>query len=494
MRLAILFAITFLPYHLAAQKTYIAYDQDVARAYDAITRLDTTSAYHIIDSLRSDSPDENLALLHLENYIDFFVSFIGERPEDLDDFSKRKRKRIDHIREAEIERPYSRWVEAEIQLQYALARIKHGQTIKAGWDINRAYKLLKKNQKLYPDFHLNKKSLSVIHSLIGSVKGVQRTLIRVFTALDGSQEQGVEEISSLYKDYDSDGLFHLEISVIRAMMALHVEKDRQICQQVIDNHLTDHFDKPLVAFIAASMQQQMNRHKQAKIILEQAINLEKNIAFDYLHLMLGKSYLCDLRPDAIDHIDYFIEHFDGLHYQKEALQKKAWYHLIMENDKEQYHHIMSQIPQTGKTLMGEDQAAQRETRDKTAPNKTLLKARLLCDGGHYDRAEEVLLSNSSQSNSIEYQYRLARIYHGQQQVEKALSHYQKVINQRSNSGRYYQCNAALQSAILLYNLGKMDGAQHMIKICLSIHPEQHKDGLHQKAHSWREKIETQLGN
>ena len=65
--------------------------------------------------------------------------------------------------------PYYLFSQAEVNLQWAFVRIKFAQYFKAVWEIRRAYKLLEANQKKFPNFAPNKKSLGILHAMVGTV-------------------------------------------------------------------------------------------------------------------------------------------------------------------------------------------------------------------------------------------------------------------------------------------------------------------------------------
>ena len=72
---------------------------------------------------------------------------------------------------------------------------------------------------------------------------------------------------------------------------------------------------------------------------------------------------------------------------------------------------MVQCKKNGTTATDEDKTAQREARNGLAPNKHLLKARILFDGGYYQRAYNYLTTEAPNRYDapmlqIEYYYRL----------------------------------------------------------------------------------------
>src|SRR5204863_4191765 len=93
-----------------------------------------------------------------------------------------------------------------------------------------------------------------------------------------------------------------------------------------------------------------------------------------------------------------------------------------------YKQFIANVLYTGNSYTDEDKDAARESEKRQMPNKKLLRARLLYDGGYYKTAltelenpSNIVLTN--QRDSAEYDYRLARIYHAQNDTVRAENSY-----------------------------------------------------------------------
>jgi len=165
---------------------------DVEEAYTYAMSLRKSKALEKIKEIKTTDPN-NLMVLHVENYIDFFDIFINEDKTEFDKLERNKNLRLEQIEDANVKSPYNRFVRAEITLQWALARMKFNERFTAASEIYSAYNLLEKNVAQYPDFLLNRKSLSILHALAESLPGIVRKVFGV----DGSIQQGTAEINSL---------------------------------------------------------------------------------------------------------------------------------------------------------------------------------------------------------------------------------------------------------------------------------------------------------
>ena len=64
---------------------------------------------------------------------------------------------------------------------------------------------------------------------------------------------------------------------------------------------------------------------------------------------------------------------------------------------------------------------------------------------------------------------------------EAVNFYQKTINEGQDESYFYACNSALQIGHIYEDWGKVAKAKEYYKLCLSLKPDEYKNGLHQKA-------------
>lgn len=478
------------PSFTRCQSAHFDYHDNLKEAYHLILQLKGQKAQHRLDSLKISDP-HNYAIYHIENYIDFFTVFLEEEIEDLDLFKDRIKKRLILIDQVESTTPYKDFAKAEIILQLALARSKFGEHIRAGFDINRAHKLLKQNQKKYPNFQLNTKSLSIIHATMGSLKGFQKRIVELFTSLEGNYEQGVNEIKALYSKNDDTSFFSVEIKSIRALMSYHVEKNVIEAREIINDPLLDNLRSPLVLFLKSSFTKEDKEVAQIEL-LKEAIGIQKSIDFDYLYLLLGTTLLQAGDSSCHNYLDYFINNFKGRHYMKEAMQKKAWACLIFDGDEKKYLEWMARCKDNGFTQVGEDESAHKESLLMQVPNRDLLRVRLLSDGFYYTEALDILEKMDStfleDTDQLEYVYRYARVLQGLSKTKEAIGYFDSVINKGKDDNRYFACNAALQNGIIYQEIN-VSKSKEYLELCLNIKPGEHRNSLHQKARSWLQKLQ-----
>lgn len=458
----------------------------IETAYQLILELRFDEARKNIASIKENEPN-NLMVYHIENYIDYFEIFLSEDQERLNKLSPNKARRLEAIKKGDPESPYYLFTQAEIMLQWALARSKFEEYFKAFKELNRAYKLLNENQEKFPEFVLNKKSLSIIHALVGTIPGFKKTLLRIISSLDGSVKLGLQEIDELKFISDRDpNLFKPEIEAIQAMMALHVENEPEKAWELINSSELDYRTSPLATYLNGTIALKTGRNDQAIQILNARPEGSEYFTLNYLDLMMGKAKLDRLDEDADIHFKKYVTEFKGQNYIKEAYQKLAWHALLINSDEKEYRRYMQLCRKNGTTFFGEDEQAEKEAKQNKIPNKILLRSRLLFDGGYYVRAYENLIKNANQLETsseyrLEYFYRLARVTHALKNYRDAALYYGQVINLGKKDESYYACNAALQIGLIFEDQREYRRAKNYFNLCLDIQPKEHRNSLHQKA-------------
>ncbi len=470
---------------------YFEMSPAIKSAYKAVSQLRIDDARSEITEIKSKEPD-NLLVYHVENYIDFFTLFINEEFEVYESIKDNKDIRLDLISKGDRSSPYYLFTIAEINLQWATARLKFGEKFKPMREVYKAYKLLEENQEKFPDFIANKKSLSIIHALGESIPGLLRTLFSV----KGSIETGTKEIAELaaYSDEHPEFVFRDECYAIYAYILYYQNNQREKAYQVLKSANLDISSSPLLCFLMANISQKTGHNEEAMQLLENRPSGKKYMPFYYLDFMYGKFLMYKLDPTAMDHMELFIDNFKGRHFVKEAYQKMAWYALAAEDNIVDYKKYMARCISDGFKLVDEDKQALKEAKSKSVPNPVLLRARLLYDGGYYSQAYSTLILKAylftSDPLNIEFNYRMGRILQALGNPSDAITYYLHTIDKGENSDSYYACNSALQIALILEQQQKFKKALQLFNRCLHIEPADYKAGLHQKAKSGIERVKV----
>ena len=468
-----------------AQAYHFTYNEESKVINEHIIELKLSKAQTLLDQALRHQP-YNLSHRHLQSYLDFFQLFISEDETYFYEFQNRKSEHLDLLDKLEESDPFKKFAKAEIKLHSAIIRSKFGQLLGASREVLSAYKLLTSNESAFPDFIYNKKSLSVIHSLVETV--TLPGIIKKLFGIKGSISQGIEEIEAVkaYSYIDETFLFAEEVDAIYVYMLYYQANREEEAIHYMHHCRLDPNASLLATFLLSKLSQRNGQNQQALELLRQKPSGPDFSQFDFLTLQEG---ICLLRAGdraAIDSIQRFTKAFGGRHYIKSAYQKLAWANLVFDEDLAGYKNYMQQVEDKGHNLVDADKQALEESKAQIIPDPILLKARLLYDGGYYHKAMQLLTTkayayNQKGNQAIEYNYRLGRICQALKNYHEAIYHYEATARLDAEKKTYYACNATLQTGKIYESQREYDKAKGLYEACLGMSPKQYKNSLHQKA-------------
>ncbi|MEZ4906585.1 MAG: hypothetical protein R2771_02825 [Saprospiraceae bacterium] len=469
-----------------AQNTFYI-SEGIKRSYTEITNLRLNKAQAILDELKKTEP-ENMMIYHIENYIDFYRIFINENYNEYLKLEENSKKRLKKIESGNKNSPYYRFSQAEIKLQWALVRLKFEEYFTAVGEIKNAYDLLTENEKLFPDFYLNKKSLSAIHAMVGTLPDSYKSLLSFLGGMNGSIKMGSKEIAETILKCEKDNcMFRDESYAIASFIALFLENNQVKAWDLISKADLDIKNSPLACFVKSNIASKTGRNDEAIEILLHRPNSKDRLQFYYLDYMLGRSKLNRLDADSDLYLKMFINNFNGVNYIKDAYLKLAWHELVIDNNISLYKKYIAKTIDSGHSLVDEDKSALIEAKNKSLPNIVLLKSRLLFDGAYYLKAYNLLELNKKEfiqddsKDFLEYNYRMGRIMQMMNKNSEALRRFKITIDTNKKYDSYFACNSALQSGIIFENMSDKKNAKKYYNLCLDISPSEYKSSLHQKA-------------
>ena len=195
---------------------------------------------------------------------------------------------------------------------------------------------------------------------------------------------------------------------------------------------------------------------------------------------------------SANYFQKYISEYKGRSYWRSACQKLAWIYLI-QGDTAKYKQQIKKCIEFGGDNRDSDLQATKEAERGTIPNVSLLKARLLFDGGYYHEAEEVLKSSNrlmfSQRDNIEYIYRFARIYDEWGKEKYAISNYKRCIAAGQNFPYYFAANSSLHLGYIYERKGDIVMAKVLYQKCLDMDFDEYHNGITQKAKAALNRLE-----
>ena len=486
------FLILFLFLGLSAQ-AHFDWNENCQKAYTEIIQLKFRHGKDLLEIENAENPNNKLPFL-IENYIDFLQIQIGEEKRDFERLEQNKEIRLKELEGGDENSPWFLYSQAEIHLQWAANRLKFGEYLTAAYEINKAYRLLSKNQKQHSNFIPNLKSLGVLHALIGSVPSNYSWALSAI-GMDGSIKQGMSEMQSLIDTAQQSEEYHFlldETYFMYSFLKMNLQNDSEGLKRILTD-IKDS-DNLLLNFAANRVATKLGENDLAITILENRKQTTAHYPFLYLEYLLGVGKQNKMDAKAILHFEKYVQEFKGQNYLKAAYMRISWHHLL-KGDIENFKLAQANIYYYGSTLVDEDREAQKAFESGTQPQAQLLKARLLFDGGYYTKALKTLkkIGNpmffSNGRNIIEYFYRSGRVYDALKETTLAKENYQKTIDLGRNATYYYAAKSALQMGIIWEQSNNLPKAQYYFEDCISMEDHEYEQSIEQKAKAGLNRIQ-----
>jgi hypothetical protein len=467
------------------------------RAYHAIIGLDFELGQQLLNQEKYQNPQNRIPTL-LENYIDFLTLAIGEEQSDFERLKPGRQERINFLSSGNPGSPWHRHCLAAVYLQWSFVRVKFGEYVMAGLDMNRAFRLLSQNESIHPDFPPDLLLSGVTNALIGSIPDNYKWAAR-FVGMSGTIEAAREKFYQLleiaehkpeWEHLQSETFFYL------AFIEMNLQNDKNLVEDLLARmEATDNLGNiTLVCYLKANLSMRSAQNDKAIKMLEACSRTQASIPFLYNEFLLGTAKLNRLDQEAAAHFRNYVGNYKGSNYIKSAYQKLAWL-ALMRNDTREYQSYIALVLKNGKMFVDEDKQAQAEALSKRAPELVLLNARLLFDGGYYNAALDTLQDGKSKidfSNTInatEYLYRKARIFHEMKQIEKAMDYYKQTIELGSSLPDFFAANASLQMGLIHENQKNYALAERYYNLCLKLPFTEYRISIQQKARAGIRRIE-----
>jgi len=470
-----------------SQLAFASFDmnENMRMSYSHIINLEFEKATILLDNEQFQNPKNGFIPLH-KNYIDFLTIIITEDLNYFESHESFKDLRLDLLDRNDKKSPYYLYSKAEVSLQWAFARLKFEQYPTAAFELLRAYKLLKENQKIFPNFTLNNKGLGLIHALVSAVPKHYHWIINL-TGLDGDISLGISELDAVLND-SRFSMYEAEVLFLLSFLQINIGNNDALCKQYLYRIGDRYKDNILLNFTAACLSHNLGKNDFCLTVLKKRPNNIGSIRFHYLDYLQGMSFLYNLDfKNAQQNFEYFIENFTGINYIKSANHKLAWI-AFLQNDLEKKRIYFERVILDGNTSIDSDKVALNDAQRNFITHPLLLKTRLLYDGGYYSLAllelNQIYETHyfSDEANQIEYWYRLARIKSKLNDSQKVIiEHYKKVLQKNRKDRSYYAPMSALQIGLIYEKENNFKRAKYYFNKCLSISGFDYERGIHQKA-------------
>lgn len=457
------------------------FTENCTKAYQSFMSMKIEEGkLHLKNELFSNK--DNILPVVLINYEDLLTLTFNE---NIAEYKRRKPlldQRLTALKNGDKTSPYYLFSKGLLYYQWSLIRAKYGDYWDAAWDFRKSYLLFSENKKKFPNFKYNNVFLGPQEAIISTIPNGYKWVTSIL-GLKGNMKNGM----SMLKSYFTSGEvpFREESYLYYIYLKNYLENDIEGATALIKTYNLDIKNNMLFMFMAANLA--LNNKKAGiteSIILNRAKGKEY-MPFPMLDYELAYAKMRRLDFTAIEYFERYLSAYKGTFYVKDATLSIAYCYYLMGNTSKATAY-KNKVKSVGKTDADADKQAQKFAEKGNFPDKDLLKARFLNDGGNHQQSLSILLAKDpktlrTETEKIEYYYRLSRVYDDLNIDDKAVEFYNYTIKIGENSTEYYAARAALQAGYLMEKKGKKTEALRYFNITLNLEDHDYKNSLDQRA-------------
>lgn len=452
-----------------------------AQKHIAALRLDKGKAFV---EAEKQANKMNMAVHLFDNYIDFYRILCLQKKEDFDAFEKAKPLRIEALKKIDQSNPYRLFAQSEVHLQSAFLKGMFEEYVGAAWDFKTCYQLLEENTKKFPGFITNKKDVGIIKAILGTIPDSYHWIVSI-AGMKADLNEGLKLMKE-YIDKADDKEILMEVKNAQyfyALFNLNFLKNKKEAWALADKYTSDYKTNLMSVCIRAFAAKGTDNNEASVNTLNEKPTGQEYVSFPYLEMMHGGALLQRLDLSAANHFKKFIATNKDPNDNKDAYLKLSWC-AWLKNDTANY--LLYRNIATNISKSGEKNKFASSGGIGFFPEKTLLKARLLFDGGYYLQAEELLATKpnatfKSELEKVEYNYRLGRILHESNKLSKAIEHFDLTIKANFKENEFMAANSCLQLGFIYQKLNFKQLAKTYFNKALEYKNYDYKNYLQQQA-------------
>lgn len=482
-KVLLLVLMVFCFYPTIAKQYHYQYTDNCSKAYNHYLSLEPEQGRAMIRKELIADP-YNLMATYISDYEDCLLLLFNGDKVDYEQLKGHLNDRLALMERGDENSPWHRLCKAGIYMHWAFVNIRFNENFKAAANFRKSYILLKENHRLFPSFEYNNIFLGIQEATIGALPDNYKWIVS-FLGMRGNVQKGVGKVGAFLDNHRKSELFYKEAQVYYAYMNYYLLSDKRKAWDVVCAENFDTRDNLLNSFVKANLAVNYRKAADAIAILERVSHLEAYSRYPILEYEYGYALLHKQDEACATHFNNFLKNFKGGIFIKDCWQKLA-YAYYLRGDFKTAVNCKNKILTEGSTMTDSDKQALRFAQQNNWPNKKLLKAQLLIDGGFYKEANALLSATNErdfehEAEVLEYYFRQARLYDELGKTELARSYYQKAID----IGRYRQeqfaARAALQMGFLNEKLNNVQAAIKMYELALSMKNHDFKNSIDQQA-------------
>ncbi len=468
---------------------YLKFDQNCILAYQKLWNLELEEANRILVQEKKEAPNNHIISL-LQNYSSFLQVFTNDEKDRYSLFKQACTKNLDNIELEENSSgehsPLFLFSKSMIHLQSALLRAKFQDYWSATFELKKAYSDIQKNKVKFPNFVLNDTYIGLIQSLLGNIPSNLKILLNPL-GLKGDLETGMEKMeNNLFKIRNSPlGFYYSEASLYYAYLSASLTPNRNSYKDLLAYIEPISNQSLLKTYVSSWISMKKYQNNEAIRWLQSRSTTSSFSNFPILDYLLGVAFLNKLDSQSIPYLMKFIQENKSLNFKQDAFLRLSWNYTLLgrEDLAKKYLHLVQNVGL--ETITEKDKQAVQEV-TYGIPNVSILKSRLLFDGGYFTQSLEILNKTDTSSlksfrERLELTYRKARIYETQENFTEAILFHKLTLQNGYSSIYYFAANSSLHLGHIFQKLNQPEKAKECYEKCLNMEEKEFKGSIDREA-------------
>jgi len=453
------------------------------QAYQHFMALRPAAGRQLLLQERSQHP-RNLMPVYIEDYEDCLSLLFNGDP---DLFGKRlplMESRLAALKTGDAASPWHLFSQAGIYFHWALVQFRFGDNLKAALNFRRSLLLLRENQKKHPHFSQNRYLTGAQEAVLGTIPDDYKWIASLF-GMKGDVRKGIAEMSRFLASSSPSAPLREEASILYVYLRYYLLSEQKEAWAYVNGPSFPIDNNLLRAFVRTNLAINFRKADAAIEALRQVATLPDYSKYPLFDYEMGTALLYGLDPQAPVYLGRFVNRFRGRYYIKDALAKMS-YAYYLGGDKAKADECRRRILKSGAQHVDADKQAHRFAAEASWPLPALLQARLLVDGGYFEKALQRLHTLKQQDlpgvpEKLEYAFRLGRVYDELRDKARAIQSYQSAVALGRKRKEYFGARAALQLGLMYERESNPGEAIRWFRECLSMKGHDFQASIDQQA-------------
>jgi tetratricopeptide (TPR) repeat protein len=467
------------------------YNEHCDRAYQYCMSMRFADAHAALIQEIKANP-YNLMITYVADYEDCITLLLNSDRAELESRKSQMERRLELLEKGDQSSPWYRLCKSGVYLHWAIIHMRFGEEIKAAIKFRKSFSLLQENEHLFPAFEYNQVFSGLREAVVGSLPGSYKWLASIF-GMTGNVINGTNRLAGFVNKHNEHHPLYAETVLYHLFTRFYLGDEREKVWNFINSPQFQTQNNLLHTFVKSTIALDYGKSITALQTLQAASACSDNNKFPVFDYLAGVALLTNSDTACISYFRRYLARNKSTNYIKDCWQKMANAYYIAD-DMVNAAHCRKQITANGIARLDADRQAENFGESSAWPIKKLLEARLLSDGGNYNRALQLLNSIElaalvNPADRSEYLYRTGRVYEALGDSKKALESYQLAINTGSKRHEQYASRAALQMGRIYEYAGMRSKAMSRYKECMSMPGHDFQNSIDHQAKSGMNRIE-----